>query len=250
MLIEAPPMAAGSDGQKLSAVYSYLYQLSEQLNTALNNLTVANFAPQEAQALQAMAAGTVQKAQAEQASTLKSLIIKTADIVHAEMDKLEATLQSDYVAQSEFGEYKETAKLDVQATATGIVQQYTSEYDVKVGKVEADFEAYRKSSESFIKTGILYNDENGNPVTGVAVGENLTTTTVDGVTTVDRKALMSTFTANRLSFWQNGVELAYMTGGVLHISKAELSDQLIVGNYTIKAMADGGFAIMVNLVED
>lgn len=248
MLIEAPPMAAGSDGQKLSAVYSYLYQLSEQLNTALNNLTVANFAPQEAQALQSVAAGTVQKAQADQASALKSLIIKTADVVRAEMDELETTLRSEYVAESEFGSFQESLEAQIKATAQGVVQSYG--YESKIDDVAGgmvDFESYRQELQAYIKTGLLYYGDDGLPVYGVAVGENIAKVTVDGKEVLERKGLMSTFTANRLSFWQGETETAYMTAGVLHIAKAELSDQLVVGHYVIKRMSDGGFAIMRNI---
>lgn len=251
MLFEAPPMATGTDAQKLSQVYSYLYQLSEQLNASMNNLTTDNFTPEAAQLIEQATSGEVQKkAQAEQANTLKALIIKTADVVRAEMDLLEVELRSDYVAKSEFGEFREGMKADIEATAAGVVQSFGYSSDIlALQEGMVDFEDYKVESQSYIKTGLLYFDDYGVPVYGVAVGEKFAKVIVDGEEVLARSGMMTTMTTGRLSFWQGKTEVAYITGGVLHIPKAELSDQLVIGNYIIKRMRDGGLAIMVNRTE-
>lgn len=250
MLIESPPQLNGNEQQQLRTMYSYLYQMAEQLNNALNNITEDNFAPTASQALKAVTTGEAQKQNAKQADTLKALIIKTADIVHAEMDELEAVLKSDYVAHSDFGAYQESITSAIKANALGVVQSYDySSVLQPVNDKMVDFENHRLESESYIRTGILYYDNNGLPVTGVAVGENLAKVIVDGKETISRAGLMSTFTAGRLSFWQNGVEVAYMTKEKLYIAHAELTDDLVVGNYVIKRFPGGGFGIMVNRTE-
>ena len=251
MLFESPPMATGTDAQKLSQVYSYLYQLSEQLNAAMNNLTADNFTPEAAQMIeQAASRETQQKAQAEQANTLKALIIKTANDVRAEMDLLEVQLRSDYVAKSEFGEFREGMKADIEATAAGVVQSFGYDSDIlALQEGMVDFEDYRVEAESYIKTGLLYFGEDGFPVYGVAVGEKFAKMIVDGKEVLARSGMMTTMTPGRLSFWQGKTEVAYITGGLLHIPKAELSYSLVVGNYIIKRMRDGGLAIMVDRTE-
>jgi len=251
MLFESPPLANGTEAQQISRLYSYLYQMSDQLNLALNNLTADNFAPAEAAAIQQAASGKPSKAQTEEVNSLKALIVKTADIVRSEMDVLETQLKSDYVAQSEFGTFQESLQNSIKATAQGVVQSY--DYDAQITDIATGMgtlEAFQANVQAYIKTGVLYYDEDTLlPVHGVAVGERLATVSINGEQVLARKGMMSTFTANRLSFWQDETEIAYMTGGVLHIPKAEVSDQLTVGNYVIKRMADGGFGIMVSRQE-
>lgn len=251
MLFESPPMATGTDAQKLSQVYSYLYQLSEQLNATLNNLTIENFSTEVAQRIEQAASSEEQKKdQAEQANTLKALIIKTADTVRSEMDQLELELRSTYVAQSEFGEFREGMKADIEATAAGVVQSFGYSSDIlALQEGMVNFEDYRVEAESYIKTGLLYFDDYGAPVYGVAVGEKFAKVIVDGKEVLVRSGAMTTMTPGRISFWQGKTEVAYITGGLLHIPKAELSDHLVVGNYIIKRMRDGGLAIMVNRTE-
>lgn len=251
MLFDPPPMAAGTDAQQLSSLYSYLYQMSEKLNTALSTLTSENFAPGEAAVIQQIAAGKPTKAQTEEINSLKSLIIKTADIVRSEMDVLETQLRSEYVAQSEFGTYQESMDSKIMAKADEVVQSYG--YDAAIAGVQSGLgtvESFRVNVNAYIKTGLLYYEEDGiTPVYGVAVGEKLAKVTINGEEVLSRTGMMSTFTAGRLSFWQGTTEIAYMTGGVLHIPRAELSDQLVVGNYVIKRLQDGGFGIMMNRQE-
>lgn len=245
MLFEAPPIAAGTEAQQLSRVYSYLYQLSDKLNHTLTSLTADNFADGEAAAIRTLADGTVARTQAEQANTLRSLIIKTADVVRSEMDVLETQLRTDYVAESEFGQFVEGLDATIRATADGVVQGYN--YSGQIVALQSDmtsFETYQTTTQAYIKTGLLYFDQDNLPVYGVAVGQDLAKVEVNGEEVLARTGLMSTFTADRLSFWQGETEIAYMSSGVLHIARAELSESLRIGNYTLKRMQDGSFAVL------
>lgn len=60
---------------------------------------------------------------AHQAATLKSLIIKSADVVRQEMDRLATELKGSYVAQSEFGDYLERISQRIEADP-GQLSQY------------------------------------------------------------------------------------------------------------------------------
>ena len=244
MLFESPPMTTGTDAQKLSQVYSYLYQLSEQLNATLNNLTIENFSTEVAQRIEQAASSEEQKkAQAEQANTLKALIIKTANVVRAEMDLLETTLHSEYLAISDdFGTYKEEAEGRFTATANGLEMVNT-----RTEQVSSDLDTYKTQMAGSIRMG--YFPLNGTLVYGIAIAQDLTTQEVNGKEVFAQNGLMTTFTSGRISFWEGTVELAYITGGVLHIPRAELSDSLMVGNYVIKRLQDNSFGIMINRLE-
>lgn len=247
MLFDTPPLAAGTEAQQISAVYSYLYQLSDKLNTALNSLTADNFSPDDAEAIRSVTDGTAARTQAEQANSLRSLIIKTADVVKAEMDVLETKLKTEHVAESEFGVFLEQLDATIRATADGVVQRYG--YDGTINALKNDmtaFETYQTTTQAYIKTGLLYYDNNNIPVYGVAVGQDMSKATVNGQEVLARTGMMSTFTADRLSFWQGETEIAYMTGGVLHIAKAELTDSLKIGRYLIRRMVDGSMAVLLD----
>lgn len=230
-IIEQPPKRTGVTATDLVNVYSYLYRMNDNLQIALANLGAENFTPEGLK--------SVQKADKEQAEkqeqeylTLRSLIIKTADTIQQEMDEIVQTLEGEYLAISDFGTYRESVTAEIVATANEIVQSYG--YDAQLqalSDANASFGDYRTTTEQYIKTGLLYFD-GAIPRYGVAVGEKLTTVVVDGQTVLSRQDLCATFTSNRLSFWQGGVELAYVSNSQLHIAAADV-DRMDMGSWRI-----------------
>lgn len=241
--VELPPSTAAKE-----ALYSYLYQMAEQLNAALAQMpgdTLTQVQTKAVQEIVGSVAGQTGKTAAAQASALRSLITKTADTIYASMDELETSLRGEYLAVSEFGTFQEELDAQIRATADGVVQSY--DYDTKLQALQegmVEFESFTTSTNQYIKTGLLYIDDEGVPRYGVAVGEKLTTITVDGQEVLTRADLMSTFTSDKLSFWQGGTEVAYLSSGMLVIANAEIKIRLKVGNYAMRRMADGSFGII------
>lgn len=242
VLLTPPPYS----GEDLRAVYSYLYTLHEELTGALGNLTADNFATEEAGILAGLKGGGLEKqarqAMAKQTDSLRSLIIKTADTVETELNALRETLRSDYLARSEFGTYREQAENRLEATAQGIVQNFT--YTAETTPLQegmVNFASYISQTKAYIKTGLLY-VESGAPVYGVAVGQDLksATYTVDGqpVEGIQQGAAMAQFTANELSFWNQGTKVAWMSNQELHISHAVADRTFTIGN--CRAYVEGG----------
>lgn len=118
-----PPYPAGTAEQKIMQQYSYLFQMSQQLNLALSQL--------EKTELRSGGSGTAQRQAAEKAETqqqyqaLKSMIIKTADRVEQSMEQLSARLSGEYVAASEFGSYMEKLNAYIEANPEAITQYYS-----------------------------------------------------------------------------------------------------------------------------
>ena len=83
--------------------------------------------------------------------------------------------------------------------------------------------------------------ENGLPVTGIAIGDGHITND-DG--TIDTGNQMATFTANKLSFYQNGIELAYFANNTFHIDRGEVMKSMKMGNHTWKVLASGALALV------
>ena len=94
MTLPMPPQPGASPAETLLGQYAYLYQLAGQLNLALS-------AAENRQITVEMAASSKadSTALAKEVQSLRSLILKSADTVRAEMDRLEAELKGSYVEQ-------------------------------------------------------------------------------------------------------------------------------------------------------
>ena len=76
----------------------------------------------------------------------------------------------------------------------------------------AGLQANKVTTDQYIRMGLLYVDDNGIPRYGVAIGENLTTVTDgQGRVVLERRALATTITSDRISFWRNGRETLYIS---------------------------------------
>lgn len=127
--IRLPNITGATEKEQLLQLKSYLYQLSEQLQWAFDNISttggsgngyVVNEAPR---AFTASSGTSGINAEATFAA-LKSLIIKSADIVNAYYDEINTRLEGLYVAQSDFGAFAEKTTQDIEANSTGITQTF------------------------------------------------------------------------------------------------------------------------------
>ena len=75
----------------------------------------------------------------------------------------------------------------------------------------------------------------------MAVGESLTQVEVDGEMVLTRTDLCATFTSDKLSFWQAGVEVAYVSNTTLYIRDLRILGTIRLGDWEIRH--DNGFEI-------
>ena len=222
-----PPAPAGSVQQQLQRQYAYLFQMAQQLNLALEQLP-------ETPSGSAVSDSAGKDTAAAQYHTLRSLIIKTADQVRREMEELTVSLAGTYVASSQFGEYVEQLSSYIQANPEALTQYYsfTADLQADTEAVSAAFERYRTETQAYIRTGIVYYD-GAVPVYGVAVGQNLTVEDVDGEQVVSQRNFRATYTASKLSFWQDAREVAYVSNNRLYITDITVLQGLTVGSWQI-----------------
>ena len=227
-------------------LYNYLYQLAEYLS-------LQTWAKEEApQTEKAVARKSKEEsALGNQYDAIKSLIVKTADTIRVKesingllksVENLNTVLGRDYVAISDFGTYLEQLNAQISIDPEAIEQYYrfVSELKANVDAITADFLNYKVETEGYIRTGIVdYN--NGVPVFGVAVGQNLTTVEVDGESVVEQKNFRATYTANKLSFWQDAVEVAYVSNNKLYINNITALGKVTVGKWDIDPSAGLAF---------
>lgn len=136
-----PNITAQDEKGQLTQMRSYLHQLVEQLQWAFNSMdTTTVYSSVQKSGKASGAVGTVGDAERESTfNAIKSLIIKSADIVEAYYETINKKLSGLYVAQSEFGTFKEATEATLSETSTGITQAYTNiqEVDYKVGGVSS-----------------------------------------------------------------------------------------------------------------
>ena len=231
--IRLPNINAANEQGQLSQMRSYLYQLVEQLNWALN--TVQDGAVQTV--VQPMTAPTASgTAAAEQEAqdtfnSIKSLIITSADIVNAYYETMRVRMGGEYVAESDFGVYRRTTAAELSATIDSVNQLYTDLQSVEE-TAEGAYDSVRAVTAN-IKTGLLYTNESGVPVYGLEVGQR---NVENGVESFRKYAR---FTANRLSFYdQNDTEVAYISDYKLFITQAQITGSITLGRY-VADMSDG-----------
>ena len=232
-----PPYPNGSLQQQLTQQYSYLFQMAQQLNMALTALEGGTAAPSGSSAARrstgaSASAADVSSADNEQFQNLRAMIVKTAKQISRNMEQLELRLGEEYVAASQFGTYVQRLSAYLEANPEALTQYYSfcSDLAANVAAVDAAFSSYRLDTEGYIRTGIVYY-EGPSPVYGVAVGQNLTTTEVDGRQVVKQNNFRAVFTAQKLSFWQDSTESAYVSNNRLYITNITVLDSISIGSW-------------------
>jgi hypothetical protein len=235
VFFDNPPVLTGDESTQLRQLYGYLGTISNKLNEALMNITIEQMAPETQEEIRTAASGTKEQRQSE--NTLKSLIIKSAEIVRTEMQELSTRLEAETQAISaEFGDLQQNLSNTIRATAEGVLQDY--HYDETVTNAQTGA-AYKTHTEQYIYTGLL----NTNPVEyGIAIGENVTNT--DG--TLNTSGRMATFTMTEMAFWQGETKVAYFSNGRFRITNGEIINTLQIGNYIWKRLTDGGIGLILS----
>ena len=236
-----PPYPNGSLQQQLTQQYSYLFQMAQQLNMALTALEGGTAAPSGSSAARrstgaSASAADVSSADNEQFQNLRAMIVKTAKQISRNMEQLELRLGEEYVAASQFGTYVQRLSAYLEANPEALTQYYSfcSDLAANVAAVDAAFSSYRLDTEGYIRTGIVYYDGPA-PVYGVAVGQNLTTTETDGKKVVDQNNFRAVFTAQKLSFWQDSTEIAYVSNNRLYITSITVLDSISIGSWRMES---------------
>ena len=235
MNIPLPQQLSGSEREQLEGMKTYLYQLAQDLQFALGAvekqiITVQDTAANAERTLRSVSESQTPKAQF---SGLKALIIKSADIVNAYYEEINRRLSGLYVAQSDFGTYRQETQQEITENAQGITRAFS---DMQaIGDTLAQVQAAVTQANAWIKTGKLGEDENSVPIYGVEIGQQ---TEEDGLVVFRKFARLL---SDRLSFFdQNGVEVSFIGDETMHITRAEISS-LTAGNASAEQFRMGEY---------
>ena len=252
-----------------AALYAYLYQYAESLNMALSEVNTRLLGASTASAMNVSSAttnaptapstpstGGVPNDMVESYNALKSLIVKTADTVRAEMESMTTTYDARYLAISDFGEFESNLNTTITENAEGLLlnlgydsrleaaENKATGADEEIEKLKtdaSDFTTFKQRTEQRIKIGKVGEKDDGTPIAGVVIGDNLIETEIDGVVNITSPQMYSCFTADRLSFFKNGSEVAWFSNEVLYVHDIQILNSLKVGNWDISTAR--GYAI-------
>lgn len=228
-----PNITAKDEAGQLRQMQSYMFQLVEQLNYAMKTVEGGSVSAVAYTGKPIPAAGSEDAKSQANFNSIKSLIIKSADIVNAYYEAINARLKGLYVAESDFGTYTEETDAKIEGNSTAIEQHYEN-----IQQILSEIEGFENSLigvNAHIKSGLLYYGEDGAPVYGLEIGQR---TEIDGVETFNKYAR---FTAEKLSFYDNNDnEVAYISDKKLYITHVEITGTLSLGGFEDKVLGDGG----------
>lgn len=224
--IRLPNINAPTEAGQLIQIKSYLYQLVEQLKWAMENIEQGGTATAPSTST-TVSTATINSANATNTfNAIKSLIIKSADIVDAYYTEINQRLEGIYVAQSEFGTYSEMTSQEIEKNSTDITQIFTNTQ--QINSMLEEISNTLINVNAYIKSGLLENDESGIPIYGLEIGQR---NSINGEEVFNKYAR---FSSNKLSFFdQNDTEVAYISDFRLHITDAEIEGTLTLGGYKI-----------------
>lgn len=208
------PEIGGSEKEQLNRLQSYLYSLAQQLQFAFDTVEQQQTQVQE-QVKTALRDS--QKTPAETFSGIKSLIIKSADIVEVYADEVENRLRGKYTAESQFGTFRQETQQRIRENAEEITRAFTNVQALQ--SAVAGISDRLGQVDAYIKTGLLYYREDGVPVYGVEIGQQ---ETENGTVSFRKFARLA---ADRLSFFDsNGFEVAYISDYRLHVTESAMQN--------------------------
>ena len=205
--IRLPNITAPTAEGQMAQMQSYMHQLVQQLNWALNTIGDAQSENTSNVVINSSGEDISPKEAEDTFNSIKALIIKSADIVKAYEETIKTDFNGEYFAESDFGTYLEQTSRSIEENSKGYTEMYTNVQTItdKVNGLEEDV----RTTNAYIRRGLLDYDDNGNAIYGVEVGE----TNQDGA-----YIKYARFKSDRLSFFDaNSDEVAYIGNGCLYI---------------------------------
>ena len=242
VFFDNPPVLQGNERTQLQQLSGYLFTISNKLNEALMSISIEEISAQAAEKIREQGGSAAEEKISDTYTTLKSMIVKTANIVRHEMDEITTHLEDNLTALSEdFGTLERNLDSDIRATAEGILQEY--HYEERVSGLETEAgtsEGFRRRTDQYIFSGLI---DDTTMEYGIAIGEGVTGYDANGNAVLNSNAKCATFTMNEMAFWQGNVKMAYFSSGKFYITNGEITNTLTIGNFVWKKMADGSLAL-------
>lgn len=217
-----PNITGKTEAEQMTQVKSYLHQLVGQLNWALNTVESYQSGNTTSPVVYKQSENATPQEAEDTFNSIKALIIKSADIVKAYETTIFSDFNGKYFAESDFGTYLEETNKKVDDNSKGVTEYYTNIQTV-TGRLDGVEDEIR-TTNAYIKRGLLGYDDTGKAVYGMEIGE----TNNDG-----SFIKYARFKADRVSFFDNnGDEVAYIGAGCLYVNgKTVFLGEIQLGGY-------------------
>lgn len=247
---QLPPITADMSVDRMR---SYLMQMQDQLEYALNNLETSNFTETTKQELSKNSAAISQEVVEASEEVSKAFVLKNAEEIREEMQTYVQSITGQYEAISEqFGTYREETDLKIETNANGITQNYnkvtaletstnnaiaaTNAEVTSQGDVIDATTAWKRLTQAYIKTGLLYY-EGLTPVYGIAIGQ-INIDENDPEECMIREGFYATYTGSDIVFYKGTTEVARYSDIEAIVNQLS-TNRIVMGNFTISVDADG-----------
>ena len=180
----------------------------------------------------------ISKAMTESAEPIVSETRTAVTKLTQDVDSFKATVSETYTEKSNFNEFRQKAENDLTANSTAIEQRYTEIKAVEQqvlgvdGKV-TDVQKKVTETAGYIRTGKVAEDESGNPIYGVKIGQT---------DTAGNYNAFAQFTSSRISFFdETGKEISHFAGKDFFIDSGIIVQNLNLGGYELRRNKGLGF---------
>lgn len=237
--IRLPELSGGTEAEQLRRIQNYLFTLAQQLQFAFDTVTQEQAAARETPSV---------KKKTEQAvnfAPIKALILKSAQLTEHFQQEVEKRLAGLYVAQSQFGTYRQETEQRITANSQMIEQKFSNLQQLE--STVAELQSAVLEVSATIRTGLLAEEADGKSIYGVEIGQQ---EWEDGVIRFRKYARL---TAERLSFYDsNDVEVAYISDRRLYVTAATVAQltaeriavrRMTLGDYLWEQGADGHLSL-------
>lgn len=223
-----PACPAGSVQQQVMQQYSYLFQMAQQLNLALERLE------------QGTGASSGGKGTEQQYRKLRSLIAGGEERLKRAVEELAAQVETEYVAADSFeGQAAAlSGRLEAEPEKLGAYYGFVATLRNGLAAVADAFDRYRENAAACVRMGVVGYDGTA-PVYGTAVGFGLACRDADGETEVEPNGFRAVFTGEELSLRQDAQEVARVADGRLHVNGMAALGGADVGGWRMEDNGDG-----------
>ena len=180
----------------------------------------------------------ISKAMTESAEPIVSETRTAVTKLTQDVDSFKATVSETYTEKSNFDVFRQKTESDLTANSTAIEQRYTEIKTVEQqvlgvdGKV-TDVQKQVTETAGYIRTGKVAEDESGNPIYGVKIGQT---------DTAGNYNAFAQFTAGRISFFDEaGHEISHFAGQDFFIDSGIIVQNLNLGGYELRRNKGLGF---------
>lgn len=180
----------------------------------------------------------ISKAMTESAEPIVSETRTAVTKLTQDVDSFKATVSETYTEKSNFNEFRQKTESDLTANSTAIEQRYAEIKTVEQqvlgvdGKV-TDVQKKVTETAGYIRTGKVAEDESGNPIYGVKIGQT---------DTAGNYNAFAQFTSSRISFFdETGKEISHFAGKDFFIDSGIIVQNLNLGGYELRRNKGLGF---------